>query len=174
MDSLKKEFESIYNRYYHAVYTFCVKLCGYDNNLAEELTQNTFYKAITAADSFRGDCSVKTWLCQIARNDYISYLRKEKHLVRTGDLDRVLQNIPDPSESLQMRLEVTESVRQIYGILDTLEPPYKEVFRMRVVQELSYSEIATHFQKTENWARVIYYRAKQKIISVMEQEGKYE
>ena len=79
MDSLQKEINVIYQCYYKDVYRFCYQLCGQNLHLAEELTQNTFYKAILSADSFKGNCEIKTWLCQIARNDYLNYLRKEKH-----------------------------------------------------------------------------------------------
>ncbi len=174
VSSLKKEMGAIYSQYYHLVYAFCAKLCGYDKNLAEELTQNAFFKAIVAADSFRGDCEIKTWLCQIARNDYISYLRKEKRISRTEAADQILCNVEDPTESAQVQLETRESADEIYRILEELEPPYGEVFRMKVLQDLSYREIANTYQKTENWARVIYYRAKQKIITAIRQEDKYE
>lgn len=141
--------------------------------MAEELTQDTFFKAIQAADSFRGNCEIKTWLCQIARNDYISYLRKEKHLSKTEAAEQVLKNVPDPQESIQTQFEDCESAMEIRRILEQLEPPYGEVFRFRVLQELTYKEIAAIYKKTENWARVTYYRAKQKIIEALKQEGKY-
>lgn len=76
MSQFKKDIDVIYNRYYKDIYFFCYRMCENNESLAEELTQNAFFKAFQSADFFRGNCSVKTWLCQIAHNDYISYLRK--------------------------------------------------------------------------------------------------
>ncbi len=171
MNDLKREMSLMYNRYYKDVYSFCCRLCRQNQDLAEELTQNTFVKAIQSAGSFRSECQVKTWLCQIAKNDYISYLRKEKHISQTEAANRILENEPDPQEPVQKRLEDWESAKEISRILNDLDTPYGEVFRLKVLQEMDYKEIAAMYQKTENWARVTYYRAKQKIIERMRQEG---
>lgn len=168
MSQFKKDIDVIYNRYYRDIYFFCYRMCESNESLAEELTQNAFFKAFQSADSFRGNCSVKTWLCQIARNDYISYLRKNKHLSTTA-ADELLHNIAAPQESAQTRLEDSESAAAIRRILDTLKPPYGDVFRQKVLQDMSYQEIALSYNKTANWARVIYYRAKQQIIETMQQ-----
>lgn len=80
MYQLKDEMDIVYRRYYGDVYRFCLSMCDYNESIAEEITQNSFFKAINSADSFRGDCKILTWLCRIARNDYISYLRKEKRM----------------------------------------------------------------------------------------------
>lgn len=171
MNYLKAEMGIIYSRYYKDVYNFCCGLCNKDPDMAEEITQNTFFKAIQSADSFRGNCAIKTWLCQIARNDYISRLRKDKHISKTETAEQLLENMADPQESTQTRLEDSESAIQISRILDGLDEPYGEVFRLRVLQDMDYKDIATIYKKSENWARVTYYRAKQKIIETMKQEG---
>lgn len=171
MNHLQAEMGVIYSRYYKDVYHYCFRLCENNSDLAEDLTQNTFFKAIQSIDSFRGNCEIKTWLCQIARNDYISYLRKEKHLTKGQSAEHILQNTEDPAESVQTRIEDSESAKEISLILDNLEQPYGEVFRLRVLQEMDYKDIAAIYKKTENWARVTYYRAKQKIIENMNKKG---
>ena len=170
MSQFKKDIDVIYNRYYKDIYFFCYRMCENNESLAEELTQNAFFKAFQSADSFQGNCSVKTWLCQIAHNDYISYLRKNKHLSPTAAED-YLRNIADPQESAQTKLENSESAALILQILDSLKSPYGDVFRKKVLLDMSYQEIACSYNKTANWARVIYYRAKQQIIETMQQEG---
>ena len=167
MDSLKTEMGIIYSRYYKDVYYFCLHLCEQNPDLAEELTQNTFFKAIQSAGRFHGDCEMKTWLCQIAKHHYISYLRKEKHLMKNTNAEQILENMTDGQEPVHTRLEDSETASEICSILDGLEQPYDEVFRLKVLQEMNYKEIAAIYKKTESWVRVTYYRAKQKIIEAM-------
>ncbi|MBR4083591.1 MAG: sigma-70 family RNA polymerase sigma factor [Lachnospiraceae bacterium] len=171
MDSLYKEINIIYQCYYKDVYRFCYELCNQDAHLAEELTQNTFYKAILAADSFKGNCEIKTWLCRIARNDYLNYLRKEKRLSKTQASEQLLEDIPDIRPSVLQQIEDSESTMEILRVLDALEPPYAEVFRLKIINDMEYKEIAELYGKTENWVRVTYYRAKQKIIEALKQKG---
>jgi len=170
VSQLKKEMDVIYNRYYKDIYFFCYKMCEQNASLAEDLTQNAFFKAFQSADKFNGNCSVKTWLCQIAKNDYISYLRKNKHLSAQA-AEEFLDNTADIQESVQTKVEDSECAAAIKRILATLNPPYGDVFRLKVLQDKSYKEISAFYNKTENWARVIYYRAKKQIIELMQQEG---
>ena len=169
MQSIHTEMDVIYKRYYQDVFRFCRKLVGQDEYLAEELTQDTFFKAIQAADRFRGDCDIKSWLCQIAKNNYISLLRREKHLSKSEATEQVLEMVPDTKESVHKKAEDAESVQEILDILDDVDEPYQSVFRMKVLQEKEYKEIAEIYHKTESWARVTYYRAKQKIVDEMRQ-----
>lgn len=171
MHSLKEEMKIVYQCYYKEVYGFCFQLCGQNAHLAEELAQNTFYKAILSADSFKGNCEIKTWLCRIARNDYLNYLRKEKHLSKTRAAEQVLELTPDPQTNILQKIEDSESVMEILQALDTLETPYSEVFRLKVINDMDYKEIAAIYGKSENWARVTFYRAKQKITETLKQKG---
>jgi len=84
---ITKEMDLIYKRYYRDVYGFCVRLCEGHPEMAEDICQETFFKALKNADSFRGDSKILSWLCQIAKNTYISHLRKEKHLLKTKDME---------------------------------------------------------------------------------------
>ena len=150
---ITKEMDLIYKRYYRDVYGFCMRLCEGHPEMAEDICQETFFRALKNADSFRGDSKVMSWLCQITKNTYISHLRKDKHLLKSSDMEMLLENVASVEETTQERLEDKESVEEIKRIMNDLEPPYDEVFRMKVVQEKSYQEIAAIYHKSENWAR---------------------
>ena len=125
--------------------------------MAEEITQEAFFKALKKIDSFRVDCKINVWLCQIAKNTYYSISENKKKYV-----DYSYERIPD-TKSIEQTIFNKEMAMQIYKILHKLEEPYKEVSWMRTFLELSFKEIAYLFEKTESWARVTYYRAKLKI-----------
>ncbi len=162
MKRFNKEMDIIYRKYYKDVYCFACSLTG-NGDIAEEVTQNTFCKAIQSAHKFRGDCDIRVWLCQIAKNDYYNYLRKEKRNVSGFVEEDVFLDVPDTAEPVINRIEDAETAETIRDILEDLEEPYKTVFSMKVLHEVSYQKIAQAFGKTESWARVTYYRAKTKI-----------
>lgn len=161
-----REMEIIYRKYYKDVFCFARSLSG-NVDVAEDITQNTFCKAIQYAHKFRGDCDIRVWLCQIAKNDYLNYLRKEKRKVTNCVVEDILEKVPDSSESVVSRMEDASEAEAIRVILDDLEEPYKTVFSMKVLHEVSYSKIAELYGKTESWARVTYYRAKVKIMDAL-------
>ena len=147
------EFEEVYRLYFRDVYRYCLALTR-DEQVAEEVTQETFFKALKAIDKFDGKCRLYVWLCQIAKNTYLSMLQKR----RTGE------ELPTPSgESLEEKLLTKESAFEIHRILHALEEPYKEVFSLRTFGELPFRQIGALFGKTESWARVTYHRARLKI-----------
>ena len=151
--------EALYRQYFHDVYRYLRALTRSDD-LAEELTQETFFRAMKAIDSFKGDCDVRVWLCQIAKNAYLSQCRKEKHIADAA----IPETAPDPTPPVELALEDKESVQEIHRILHAMKEPYKEVFMLRVFGELSFRQIADLFGKTENWAAVTFHRAKLKIL----------
>lgn len=154
------DFERIYAEYYDAVYGYCLRLT-HDHHLAEEVTQESFFKALKTIDSFHGECRLQVWLCQIAKNTYFSLLKKRKHTApMEGDW-------PDPAD-LEERLGDKEEALQIHRVLHTLPEPYREVFWLRTFGELSFSQIGGLFGKTESWARVTYHRARLKIKEELE------
>lgn len=167
----ENDMDIIYKKYYKDVLCFARALSG-NNDIAQEITQNTFYKAIKAAYRFRGDCDIRVWLCQIAKNDYLNYIRKEKRMVSNDRIEDMLLNTPDYVKPVLDDIEDAESAREIRLILDKMEEPYKEVFILRVLHEMPYSRIAEIYHKTENWARVTYYRAKMKICDALEEMDK--
>lgn len=127
-----------------------------NRELSESIAQKTFFKAMTAMDKRRGSSSEFTWLCAIAKNLWLDEVRSHS---RTAELD---EDLPSPHD-VARSLESEETMFQIHRILHELEEPYKEVFQLRVFGELSFHKIGTLFQKTENWARVTYHRARLKI-----------
>lgn len=156
--------EALYEQYFHDVYRYLRALTQNDS-LAEELTQETFFRAMRTLDSFKGNCDVRVWLCQIAKNAYISICRRQKH--HTGE--ELPENVRDTAPPVQLALEESETVQEIHKILHAMKEPYKEVFMLRVFGELSFRQIGALFGKTENWACVTFYRAKQKIMNEMEE-----
>jgi RNA polymerase sigma-70 factor (ECF subfamily) len=151
------EFEKIYNKYFKDIYLFLYSFSK-DKCIAEDLTSETFIKVMKSVDSFKGNCDIKVWLFQIAKNSYFTYLRKNKNLI---DID----SIPDKSDEtdIEKTYYSTEESIKIHEILHNLSEPYKEVFSLRVFGELSFSQIGNLFGKTDNWACVTFHRAKNKI-----------
>ena len=156
------EFEEIYTTYFRDVYMYILRLSN-DEHLAEEITSETFFKAVEAIDSFRGECDVRVWLCQIAKN---CYYRHRKTARRTDSIHGL--EIADPDLSLEDRLSHNDEAELIQQILHDIPDPYKEVFMWRVFAELSFKQIGRMFSKSENWACVTYHRAKSKIIERLE------
>lgn len=151
------EFEKIYSLYFMDVYKYALSLC-HNKTLAEELTQETFFKALKSIDKFKGECKMRVWLCQIAKNTYFSLYQRNKHIVDKPDHEYEME-----CDTMEQKLLTRETVYEIHKVLHTLEEPYKEVFSLRVFGELSFLHIAELFGKTESWARVTYHRSKIKL-----------
>ena len=162
MKNNESELDVIYKKYYKDVFYYCTAITG-NRDLAEEITQNTFYKAVISIRKFRGDCDIRAWLCRIAENDYLNHLRKQKHFNSGQNYEELMESLPDGKPSITNRIEDAETAEEIRKQLALMEEPYKEVFTLRVIHEMSYPQIAKLFGKTESWARVTYYRAKAKI-----------
>ena len=156
------EFEQIYTTYFRDVYLYICKLSN-SEQIAEEITSETFFKAMKSIDSFRGDCDIRVWLCQIAKNCYYSYIKKAN---RTECIDNV--EIAEQGASFEERLFRHDTAMQIQRILHDVPEPYKEVFMWRVYAELSFKQIGQIFGKSENWACVTYHRARNKIKEKLE------
>ena len=159
------EFEKVYRTYFDDVYRYIRRLSG-SESIADEITSETFFKAMRSINGFRGDCDIRVWLCQIAKNCYYTYLKKSG---RTESIDETeLFDLPSEeaaAEELFIRKEEAEAVR---NILHTLPETYKEVFMWRVFAELSFRQIGQMFGKSDNWACVTYHRAKAMIKSELE------
>ncbi|MCR5216600.1 MAG: sigma-70 family RNA polymerase sigma factor [Lachnospiraceae bacterium] len=149
----KVDIEKLYQEYFSVVYKYILSMSR--NSLtAEEITQETFFKAMKKIESFRGDCSVRVWLCQIAKNLYYDYLKNQSRFEELPE--EYGESSLSPEEDI-----VRETDRNaIHRILHSLKEPYKEVFTLRTYGELSFSEIAELFEKTTSWARVTYHRAR--------------
>lgn len=149
------EFDEIYKRYFNVVYKYALSLTR-NEHIAEEITQETFFKALRAIDKFDGRCKLYVWLCQIAKNTYFTGRQR----IAKGN---ELVEEPCADDALEEGLLNKENYFEIHKILHTLEEPYKEVFSLRVFGELPFRQIGELFGKTESWARVTYHRAKMKI-----------
>lgn len=151
-----KDFEKIYSEYYDMVFQYVLSLCK-NKQCAEEITQEAFFKALKSINTFRGECKLSVWLCQIAKNTFYTETKRQQR-----QLDYPLECVPF-EETIEQKLLDKETASHIHRLLHLLDEPYKEVFWMRAFGELSFREIGVLFGKTENWARVTYHRAKMKI-----------
>ena len=149
-------FEVIYREYFRDVELYLLALCR-EEGLAAELCSQVFFTALQQYPKFRGECHVRTWLCAIGRNLYLSHLR------RTGKELPLEETLIDTCVSVEERLEDKEEAMRIHKVLHSLPEPYKEVFTLRVFGQLSFAQIGEVFGKTANWACVTYHRAKSKI-----------
>ncbi len=146
----------LYETCYMRVFSYVMTLAG-DRSLAEELTQETFYRAFARQRDFRGESDEVTWLCAIAKNLFMDEKRRQS---RYG---AVPADLPDQSGNIASMVEDKDSSMRIHLALHGLEEPYREVFELRIFGELSFRDIGTIFSKTENWARVTYHRARIKL-----------
>lgn len=170
----KNVIEETYEKYYKDVYRFVLALSK-DPHVAEDVTQDTFVKAIKAVDRFNGDCDIKVWLCQIAKNSYFTYAGKQKR--ELVDADEVIAESDtqtglmenDGYDFISDTVDKEQAIK-IHRILHDLQEPYKEVFTLRVFGELRFGQIADIFGKTESWARVTYHRARMMIMETLQQE----
>lgn len=155
------DFDEIYAEYFSDVHKYVLSLCM-DEAVAEEITQETFFKAMQYIAKFNGSCKLYVWLCQIAKNTYITYCNKKKRMV--SDLDI---GIPDRSFNLETDYLDKDMAKRLHIELHSLREPYKEVFTLRVFGELPFSQIGELFGKTDSWARLIFYRAKKQLQEVL-------
>lgn len=147
------DLNEVYSKFSGTVTSYLLRLCG-NQQLAEELTQETFYQAVRCIGRFDGKSSISTWLCSIARHLYYDYLRKQKPTVPVTD------TIPSP-EDFTDRIENRDQAMHAHRVLHALEEPFREVFTLRTFCDLSHSQIAELFGKSESWSRVTYFRARQ-------------
>ena len=162
------DFTRLYQEHFQDVYRFLLSLSR-DEAIAEEMTQETFCKAFQHIDGFRGQCKLKVWLCQIAKNTYFSYTQKEKRRRSFSLLEQ-----QTAVENVEEYVLQAESLLTLHQALHLLNEPYKEVFTLRVFGELPFSQISGLFGKTESWARGTFYRAKQKIQQRLEEVSSYD
>ena len=149
------DFTKIYDEYFQNVYKYVYSLCR-NETIAEEITQETFYKVLKNIDKFKGDCHLFTWICQIAKNTYFTYCKKENKYISA----ETLENLMLETEGFEEGILDKEQARRLHIFLHELPEPYKEVFSLRVFGELPFSQIGELFNKKDSWARLIFYRAK--------------
>ena len=157
------DFERIYRMYFKDVFLYLRALSA-DTDTAEEITQETFVKALRSIDTFDGSKDIRAWLFTIARNTYYTHCRRQS---RYAD-EELSENEPDIQPDFTERFADEESAFQIHRFLHGMDEPYKEVFSLRVFGELPFEKIGAIFGKSSGWARVTFYRAKKQIIEYME------
>ena len=155
--------EKLYEAYYMRVFSYVMTLSG-DRLQAEEITQETFFRANNEKSGYRGEAGEATWLCASAK----TLFRDEKRRRRRHE--PIPDTLPDPGESVEQRAAGRDASFRIHLALHGLEEPYREVFELRVFGELSFREVGEIFGRTENWARVTYHRARLRLRERMEEK----
>ncbi len=150
-----EDFESLYQSYYVDVFRFLRGLSA-DEHLAEELTQETFFRALRSLDTFEGKSDIRVWLCAIAKHCFYSWAKKQNRFSGT----EVSDQLPADETHFTELLADREQALQIHQFLHDLHEPYKEIFMLRIFGELSFRDIGRIFGKSEHWACVTFHRAK--------------
>ena len=156
-------FDQIYQSCFDPVYRYALSLSG-SPQIAEEITQETFFRALRSLDQFQGKSSLKSWLCAIAKNLWLSEQRKKK----VRPIDDALP-LADPSDGPEEAIARRDESMRIHRLLHHLDEPYREVFTLRTLGQLGFRDIGELFGKSENWACVVYHRARAKIREKMEE-----
>ena len=150
-----QDMAEVYQKYARTVYRFLLSLT-HDDITAEELTQETFYQAIRTINRYDGSCKMTTWLCGIARNVFLTYVRKHPVM---EDMEEQEMETGSAEEDV---LRAEDRVK-LFRSLHMLEDPYREVMYLRIFGELSFKEIGEILGRKENWARVTFYRGREKL-----------
>jgi len=153
-----EDMDQIYRQYMMQIYKYLFSLC-HDSHLTEELTQETFYQALKYIDTFRGDCKLYVWLCQIAKRLWIKEVRKRKKENKV----ELVEEIPVQDQLIDEGIILRGEKMDLYKLMHSLPEPTREVMHLRLSGEFSFKEIGEIMGKDENWARVTFYRGKQKI-----------
>ena len=159
-----EDLSGVYQSYADEVKRFLICLTS-NVDLAEELTQETFYQAVKSIHRYNGECKMSVWLCQIAKHTYYNYLKKEK-AIHNASLENMMQmglEIPSNKDLPDVTVIKRSTLISIHKEIHRLQEPYREIFLLRAWLQLSFKEIGEIFDKSENWARVTYYRAKLKL-----------
>lgn len=142
----------IVEKYANDIFKYLISLTG-NSQVAEDLTQETLYQAVKSINKYDGSCKITTWLCAIAKNIYKEYVRKEfKHK----------DNIPIDNIQISYNDDFSNT-QYIYKEIHNLGEPYNEIILLRALSDMSFLQIGEIFNKSESWARVTFYRAKQKL-----------
>ena len=155
-----QNIEEIYKEHSNTVYKYLFCLTG-NEDLSEELTQETFAIAVKEIKKFKGNCKVSVWLCQIAKHLWYKELKKKKRNISIEEISDI-----QGSENLENLIINKEEKLKLFKDIQKLDEKSKELIYLRMVGNLDFTEIGEILGKTANWARVNFYRAKQKIREV--------
>ena len=154
-----QDMEKIYEQYFNTVnrYLFCLT---HNYSISEELTQETFYRAVKKIDTYKGECKISVWLCQIAKNLWYDQCRKNRRLANIEQKNLIDIRIAD---TIEEQVISNEEKMLLYKRMQKLDQKTREVMYLRITGELSFKEIGIILNKTESWARVTFYRGKNKM-----------
>lgn len=150
--------EKIYDDHAKTVYYFLLSLC-HNPHTAQDLTQETFLRAYQSMNRFDGSCKLSVWLCQIAKHLWYQYLEKHKH-----------EALKTQEDTAELALDTETQVFAKYDLIQVLKELHnlpeqmREVLYIKMSSELTFREIGEILGKSENWARVTYFRGKEKIM----------
>lgn len=156
-----QNLEQIYEEYFETVNKYLFYLT-HNKDISEELTQETFYRAIKKIDKYKGECQISVWLCQIAKNLWYDQCRKNKKVINEENElfnEQTLNELEEKVISDDERIE-------LYKRMQKLDEKTREVLYLRITGELSFKEIGLILNRTENWASVTFYRGKNKLMEV--------
>lgn len=166
-----EDLDEIYRRHAATVYKFLLSLC-HDTHMAEELTQETFYQAVKSFSRYDGSCKTSVWLCQIAKHCWYDHLKRQRRHPALS-LEELSQAGEEPAGTGDDLPEISllrrDDYVSIHKAIHSLREPYRELFLLRTLSELSFREIGEIFGRTENWARVTYYRARTMLAQRLEE-----
>lgn len=163
---MSADFEQTYLEYQQMIHAFLLRLCG-NAHLAEELTQETFYQALRHWGEFRGQSSISTWLCTIAKRQLYNAVRKKDALPLEEAIHHTGEDVTDALVS-------SDRMMAAHRLVHRLPEPMREVFTLRTFGDLSHGQIGSLFGKSDSWARVTYYRARQMLNHMAKEDGLYE
>lgn len=169
---MEELFEAIYRDYFSRVYAFLFKLSK-QSDIAEELTQETFYQAFISFHRFEGKCEIFTWLAAIAKHTYYKYLKKNRLGLDMIDFTELEKNLTDESRLGENPADVCQRNIQREKVADTIKnlpPKYRDVVILRIYADMPFSQIAAVMNITENSAKVIFFRAKKKLSEELNDE----
>lgn len=159
--------DELYQKYAKIVYRFLLSLCK-NQHLAEDLTQETFLQAYKSIERYNGNCKMSVWLCQIAKHLWQQYLQKNRHEIVMDIDDNTYISMEHKVENQVLaRYEMKEVLQK----LQKLPPQMREVVYLRLSGDLSFREIGEILGRSEVWARVNFYRAKELLWKELNERG---
>ncbi|WP_058303598.1 RNA polymerase sigma factor [Gorillibacterium timonense] len=167
------QFECLYDEYRQDVFRFLFRLTGYQRQLAEEMMQETFYQAMISFHRYRGECQIKTWLCQIAKNIYFNTIRKDKK-VRLVSHEEYVDHAALAFDSVATDYETKELIDHAIKVIIQLDDTTRDVLIYRIFSELTYAQISALLKINESSAKVIFMRGKCKLQNKLREEYGYE
>lgn len=158
-----QSIENMCRNYINDVYSYLICIT-HNKDIAEELTQETMYKAIKNLKTYRGDCKINVWLCKIAKNEWFMYLKKNKKIstISLSDIKSISLDI-NIEDKIVDELTENSKKKQIYELINRLDYETSQIMYLRLENDMNFQEIGAIFDKPERWARVKFFRGKEKI-----------